>query len=160
MGHFSKRVASATMRSIWRFNVKKQFSIALTYSLIMIAFVVASFSAFGQTSASGQAPASEKQSARPADKQSEAPRQAGPGDLVAIIRTGAGMGALQQFTGDKRLLYAAIERVRWNPYGRVGSSPFQALAGGSPMRDARQGANAPSATGNGEPVAGESSDRF
>ncbi|HEX8184450.1 MAG TPA: VWA domain-containing protein, partial [Blastocatellia bacterium] len=38
-----------------------------------------------------------------------------PGDLVAIIRTGAGMGALQQFTNDKRLLYAAIERVRWSP---------------------------------------------
>ena len=31
------------------------------------------------------------------------------GDLVAIIRTGAGIGALQQFTTDKRLLYAAIE---------------------------------------------------
>ena len=40
-----------------------------------------------------------------------------PGDLVAIIRTGAGMGALQQFTNDKRQLYAAIERVRWNPAG-------------------------------------------
>jgi VWFA-related protein len=38
-----------------------------------------------------------------------------PGDLVAIIRTGAGMGALQQFTNDKRQLYAAIERVRWKP---------------------------------------------
>ncbi|MCI0488839.1 MAG: VWA domain-containing protein [Blastocatellia bacterium] len=41
-----------------------------------------------------------------------------PGDMVAILRTGAGMGALQQFTADKRELYAAIERVRWNP--RVG----------------------------------------
>ncbi len=29
------------------------------------------------------------------------------GDLVAIIRTGAGIGALQQFTSDKRVLYAA-----------------------------------------------------
>jgi VWFA-related protein len=38
-----------------------------------------------------------------------------PGDLVAIIRTGAGMGALQMFTADKRILYAAIERVRWSP---------------------------------------------
>jgi VWFA-related protein len=37
-----------------------------------------------------------------------------PGDLVAIIRTGAGMGALQQFTADKRLLNAAIDRVRFN----------------------------------------------
>jgi VWFA-related protein len=38
-----------------------------------------------------------------------------PGDLVAIIRTAAGMGALQMFTADKRILYAAIERVRWSP---------------------------------------------
>ena len=38
-----------------------------------------------------------------------------PGDLVAIIRTGVGLGALQMFTADKRVLYAAIERVRWSP---------------------------------------------
>src|SRR6185503_1110589 len=31
------------------------------------------------------------------------------GDLVAIIRTSGGMGALQQFTADKRQLYAAID---------------------------------------------------
>ncbi|MCU0238910.1 MAG: VWA domain-containing protein [Pyrinomonadaceae bacterium] len=45
------------------------------------------------------------------------------GDLVAIIRTGAGMGALQQFTNDKRLLYAAIEKVKWNSMGigKIGS---------------------------------------
>jgi VWFA-related protein len=47
-----------------------------------------------------------------------------PTDLVAIIRTGGGMGALQQFTSDKRQLYAAIERVRWNPQGRAGISAF------------------------------------
>lgn len=46
------------------------------------------------------------------------------GDLVAIIRTGAGIGALQQFTADKRLLHAAIERVRWNPIGRGGIGAF------------------------------------
>ena len=40
------------------------------------------------------------------------------GDMVGIIRTGAGMGALQQFTTDKRQLYAAIERVRWNGSAR------------------------------------------
>ncbi len=34
------------------------------------------------------------------------------GDLVAIIRTSAGIGALQQFTNDRQQLYAAIERVR------------------------------------------------
>jgi VWFA-related protein len=41
-----------------------------------------------------------------------------PGDLVAILRTGAGLGALQQFTTDKRLLYAAIDRVRFNLAGQ------------------------------------------
>lgn len=46
------------------------------------------------------------------------------GDLVAIIRTGGGMGALQQFTSDKRQLYAAIERVKWNPIGRSGVGAF------------------------------------
>lgn len=46
------------------------------------------------------------------------------GDLVAIIRTGAGIGALQQFTSDKRILYAAIEKVKWNPMGSGGISAF------------------------------------
>ena len=46
------------------------------------------------------------------------------GDLVAIIRTSGGMGALQQFTSDKRQLYAAVERVKWNSLGRGGVSPF------------------------------------
>jgi len=46
------------------------------------------------------------------------------GDLVAIIRTGAGIGALQQFTSDKRMLYAAIEKVRWNPAGYGGTGVF------------------------------------
>ena len=36
------------------------------------------------------------------------------GDLVAIIRTGAGIGTLQQFTSDNRIVYAAIEKVKWN----------------------------------------------
>ncbi|MEO8648628.1 MAG: VWA domain-containing protein, partial [Acidobacteriota bacterium] len=40
-----------------------------------------------------------------------------PGDLVAVIRTTGGMGSLQQFTSDKRQLYAAIEKIRWNPRG-------------------------------------------
>jgi VWFA-related protein len=40
------------------------------------------------------------------------------GDLVGIIRTGRGAGALQQFTSDKRILYAAIEKLNWNPNSR------------------------------------------
>jgi len=51
------------------------------------------------------------------------------GDLVAIIRTGAGIGALQQFTSDKRQLYAAIEKVVWNPLGRGNIGAF------APIRD-------------------------
>lgn len=47
-----------------------------------------------------------------------------PGDLVAIIRTSGGMGALQQFTVDKRQLYAAIDRVKYYPAGRSGVSAF------------------------------------
>jgi VWFA-related protein len=54
-----------------------------------------------------------------------------PGDLVAVIRTGAGMGALQQFTSDKRLLYAAIDKVKYNALGRVGVSSFAPLGGGN-----------------------------
>src|SRR6266576_2142287 len=50
-----------------------------------------------------------------------------PGDLVAIIRTAGGMGALQQFTSDKRQLYAAVERVKWRPSGGGGVSPFAPL---------------------------------
>ena len=50
-----------------------------------------------------------------------------PGDLVAIIRTGAGIGALQQFTSDKRILHAAIDRVRWNPLGTRSVSTFRAV---------------------------------
>jgi len=49
------------------------------------------------------------------------------GDLVAIIRTGAGIGALQQFTSDKRQLYAAIEKVQWNPMGRGRISAFSPI---------------------------------
>src|SRR5215831_6983447 len=54
-------------------------------------------------------------------------REMQPGDLVAVIRTGAGMGALQQFTSDKRLLHAAIDRVKFNSLGRVGISSFAPL---------------------------------
>ncbi|OLE52745.1 MAG: hypothetical protein AUG51_16320 [Acidobacteria bacterium 13_1_20CM_3_53_8] len=45
-----------------------------------------------------------------------------PGDLVAIIRTGGGAGVLQQFTSDRRQLYAAVEHVRWLPNTACGVS--------------------------------------
>ena len=46
-----------------------------------------------------------------------------PTDIVAILRTSAGVGVLQQFTSDKRQLHAAIQQVRWNPLGRGGIDP-------------------------------------
>jgi len=48
-----------------------------------------------------------------------------PGDLVAICRTGAGSGALQQFTIDKRVLLSVIDGLRWNLSGRFGASYFE-----------------------------------
>ncbi len=49
------------------------------------------------------------------------------GDLVAIIRTGGGIGALQSFTSDKRQLLATVDKLRWNPQGRGGISSFNPL---------------------------------
>src|SRR5207248_9171072 len=78
-----------------------------------------------------------------------------PGDLVAIIRTGAGIGALQQFTSDKRLLYAAIEKVKWNPEGNGGVSafaPIEAAADTSLQADpsATPDDSLPATTGSGQ----------
>jgi VWFA-related protein len=50
-----------------------------------------------------------------------------PNDLVAIIRTGGEMGALQQFTNDKRLLSRAADQLRWNMCNRVGITALPAL---------------------------------
>jgi VWFA-related protein len=57
-------------------------------------------------------------------------------DLVAIVRTGAGMGALQQFTTDKRLLYEALDRVKYG-MGRVGVQSFAPLGSTPGGRGAR-----------------------
>jgi len=50
-------------------------------------------------------------------------REMQPGDLVAIVRTSAGMGALQQFTADPRILNAAIDHIKFT-FGRVAESSF------------------------------------
>jgi len=55
-----------------------------------------------------------------------------PGDLVAIVRTSGGMGALQQFTSDKRQLYAAIDRIKWYASGRGGISAFAPITPPTP----------------------------
>jgi VWFA-related protein len=45
-----------------------------------------------------------------------------PNDLIAIIRTGGEVGALQQFTSDPRVLSSAISDLKWNSCSRVGAS--------------------------------------
>ena len=50
-----------------------------------------------------------------------------PNDLVAIIRTGGELGALQQFTNDKRVLNRAVDQLRWNLCSRVGVTVFPRL---------------------------------
>ena len=56
-----------------------------------------------------------------------------PDDLVAVIRTSAGVGALQQFTSDRRALYAAIERVKPFLLGSGGLGTFAPATGTSPV---------------------------
>jgi len=58
-----------------------------------------------------------------------------PGDLVAIIRTSGGIGALQQFTADKRRLYSAIDHLKWFAGGRSGVTPFAAMEDTSGQTD-------------------------
>lgn len=59
-----------------------------------------------------------------------------PGDLVAVIRTGGGASALQQFTSNKRLLLAAVEQVKFSWVSRSG---FDAIAPVQDMRPVVQG---------------------
>ncbi|HEV2762826.1 MAG TPA: VWA domain-containing protein [Pyrinomonadaceae bacterium] len=64
-----------------------------------------------------------------------------PNDMVAVLRTGTGSGALQQFTSDKRQLHATIDRLRWFPAGRAGVSthaPLNEDSAGGDKRDAIQ----------------------
>jgi VWFA-related protein len=52
-----------------------------------------------------------------------------PNDLVAIMRTSSELGALQQFTNDKRLLNRAVDQLKWNMCSRVGFSVLPSLGG-------------------------------
>lgn len=61
-------------------------------------------------------------------------KQMQDGDLVAIARTGGSIGILEQFTSDRRQLYAAIEKIKLNPFGRGGPKfvlpPIKPVSGG------------------------------
>ncbi|MBK5298994.1 MAG: VWA domain-containing protein [Vicinamibacteria bacterium] len=57
------------------------------------------------------------------------------GDLVALVRTGAFWGALQQLTTDRRVLHAAIDQVRWTALSRRGVGSFE------PVNDWRTGSS-------------------
>src|SRR5215216_5517824 len=59
-------------------------------------------------------------------------QQMQPGDLVAIIRTSGGIGALQQFTSDKRQLYSAIDHIKWYPGGRSEVGAFAPIGPPTP----------------------------
>ena len=52
-------------------------------------------------------------------------KQMQPGDLVAIVRASAGLGARRDFTTDKTLLHAAADQVRWNSGGKNGMASFE-----------------------------------
>jgi VWFA-related protein len=52
------------------------------------------------------------------------------GDLVAVVRTGSGVGTLQQFTNDKRILLSAIDRIKYNPMGVGGISALEPIRPG------------------------------
>ena len=71
-------------------------------------------------------------------------RQVQPGDLVAICRTGAGSGALQQFTVDKRVLFSVIDGLRYNFNGRFGLSYFDPYGKYGLVSDQLGGAGTPS----------------
>jgi VWFA-related protein len=54
-------------------------------------------------------------------------RELRPNDLVALVRTGGSIGALQPFTVDRRTLHASIDRLRWNGFSRNGVEPYEPL---------------------------------
>ncbi len=50
--------------------------------------------------------------------------QVSENDLVAIVRTSGEIGALQQFTTDRRILLSAVDHIKWQPCSRAGATTF------------------------------------
>lgn len=59
-----------------------------------------------------------------------------PNDLVAIIHTSGEVGALQQFTTDRRMINDAIDHLRWYPCSRAGLHVFAPVGTPTPGTDA------------------------
>ncbi len=59
-------------------------------------------------------------------------KQLRPGDLAAIVRSSAGLGALQDFTVDKQFLLAAANQVRWNAHGSGEAQAYHPIGLGGP----------------------------
>lgn len=49
------------------------------------------------------------------------------GDLVALCRTGSGMGAQQRFTSNAREILALADTLGWNPNGRYGATAIEEI---------------------------------
>ncbi len=62
-------------------------------------------------------------------------QQMRPGDRAAIVRTGSGTGAQQQFTSDKDELHAAIGMVQCNPARVPGGTDDQAVKDDQATKD-------------------------
>ena len=51
-------------------------------------------------------------------------QQLSENDLAAIVRTSGEIGALEQFTNDRRILMSAIDHIKWQPCSRMGADVF------------------------------------
>ena len=61
-----------------------------------------------------------------------------PGDLVALMRTGSGTGAFQNFTNDHQQIAVLAEGLRWNPRSRTGVNSIRRIDDSQIPEDADQ----------------------
>ena len=54
--------------------------------------------------------------------------QTDPSDIIAVVRSSGGPGAMQQFTSNKTQLLATIKRLRWYPTARAGASAHDSMS--------------------------------
>jgi VWFA-related protein len=54
--------------------------------------------------------------------------QTDPSDVIAVVRSSGGPGAMQQFTSNKTQLLAAIKGLRWYPTGRAGVAAHDSMS--------------------------------